>query len=103
VLLAVMVLLLFRSTARRHPDAPRRASSFTTVSVGAAAVVAALVAAPVIPVSATLAGTGIGVTVDASLRLGDDLRQPNPIEVLTLATSGKSAPYLRLTTLSDFN
>lgn len=103
VLLAVMVLLLFRSTARRHPDAPRRASSFTAIGAGAAAIVAALVVAPVVPVSATLGGSGIGVTVDASLRLGDDLRQPNPVEVLTLATSGKTAPYLRLTTLSDFN
>jgi transglutaminase-like putative cysteine protease len=103
VLLAVMVLLLFRSTARRHPDAPRRDSSFTAIAAGAAAVVSALVVAPIVPVSASLAGTGVGVTVDASLRLGEDLRQPNPVEVLTLATSGKSAPYLRLTTLSDFN
>lgn len=103
VMLAVMALLLFRSTARRHPDAPRRASWFTAVGAGAAAIVAALVVAPVVPVSATLGGSGIGVTVDASLRLGDDLRQPNPVEVLTLATSGSAAPYLRLTTLSDFN
>lgn len=103
VMLAVMVLLLFRNTARRHPDSPRRASPFTTIGAGAAAIVAALVVAPVVPVSATLAGSGIGVTVDASLRLGDDLRQPNPVEVLTLATSGRTAPYLRLTTLSDFN
>jgi len=103
VLLAIMVLLLFRSTARRHPDAPRRDSAFTAIVAGAAAVVAALVVAPIVPVSATLAGSGIGVTVDASLRLGEDLRQPNPVEVLTLATSGKTAPYLRLTTLSDFN
>ncbi|MFK4851390.1 transglutaminaseTgpA domain-containing protein [Microbacterium sp. ZW T6_19] len=103
VLLAIVVLLLFRSTARRHPDAPRRDSSFTAIAAGAAAVVAALVVAPAVPVSATLAGSGIGVTVDASLRLGEDLRQPNPVEVLTLATSGKTAPYLRLTTLSDFN
>lgn len=103
VMLAIMVLLLFRSTARRNPESPRRASSFTVAAAGAAAVVATLVVAPVVPVSATLAGSGIGVTVDASLRLGDDLRQPNPVEVLTLATSAKNPPYLRLTTLSEFD
>jgi transglutaminase-like putative cysteine protease len=103
VLLAAMVLLLFRSTARRHPESPGRTSGLTAAAVGAGAVVAALVVAPVVPVSATLAGTGIGVTVDASLRLGDDLRQPNPVEVLTLVTSAKTPPYLRLTTLSEFD
>src|SRR6218665_3231844 len=49
VMLAVMVLLLFRTTAGRNPDAPRRASALTTISAGAAAVVAALVVAPVVP------------------------------------------------------
>lgn len=103
VMLAIMVLVLFRSTAARHPSAPRRASVVTVLGAGAAAVVATLVISPVVPVSTALAGTGVGVTVDASLRLGDDLRQPNPIDVLTLATTRGTAPYLRLTTLSDFD
>ena len=68
-----------------------------------AALAATVIVAPVLPVSASLAGTGVGVTVDASLRLGDDLRQPNPVEVLTLATTAEAAPYLRLTTLSEFD
>lgn len=101
--LGVTVLVLFRATARRHPEAPRRSSTTVALTVGAAAVAAAIVVAPMVPVSATLAGTGVGVTVDASLRLGDDLRQPHPVEVLTLATAGDAAPYLRLTTLSHFN
>ncbi|WP_435746676.1 transglutaminase TgpA family protein [Microbacterium sp. PMB16] len=103
VLLGALTLILFRFTARRHPLSPRRSSTSLAVTVGAAAVVGAIAIAPVLPVAANLAGTGIGVTVDASLRLGDDLRQPNPVEVLTVATKGEIAPYLRLTTLSRFD
>ncbi|MFT4157201.1 MAG: DUF3488 domain-containing protein [Microbacterium sp.] len=103
VALAVLVLVLFRSTARRHPHSPGRSSAFTAVAVGAGAVVVTLAIAPVIPVSASLAGGGVGVTVDASLRLGDDLREKNPVEVLTIATRAPAAPYLRLTTLSRFD
>jgi hypothetical protein len=43
------------------------------------------------------------VTIDASLRLGDDLRRPNPTQVMSLATSAETAPYLRIATLSRFN
>ncbi|ALX65545.1 DUF3488 and transglutaminase-like domain-containing protein [Microbacterium sp. XT11] len=103
VILGVVVLLLFRFTAQRDPHSPRRTSSAVAVGAGAAALVAAVAIAPIVPVSASLAGTGAGVTVDASLRLGDDLRQPNPVEVLTLATDADTAPYLRLTTLSRFD
>ncbi|MDQ0728588.1 DUF3488 and transglutaminase-like domain-containing protein [Microbacterium sp. W4I20] len=103
VMLGVIALLVFRFTARRHPLSPRRSSTSLAVAVGAAALAAAVAIAPALPVTASLAGTGVGVTVDASLRLGDDLRQPNPVEVLTVATKGEIAPYLRLTTLSRFD
>lgn len=103
VLLAVFALILFRYTARRHPLAPRRSSLSVAAGVGIAALAVTVVVAPALPVSAGLTGTGVGTTVDASLRLGDDLRQPNPVEVLTVATEGDVAPYLRLTTLSQFN
>lgn len=103
VALALTALLLFRVTAQRDGSSPRRSSLSVAVGVGAAAVVSALVVTPALPVAPTMAGTGVGVTVDASLRLGDDLRQPNPVEVLTLATDAASAPYLRLTTLSRFD
>ncbi|GAA1139596.1 DUF3488 and transglutaminase-like domain-containing protein [Microbacterium natoriense] len=103
VMLGVMILLLFRQSAKRNPESPRRVSTGIAVGAGAAAVAAALVIAPIVPVSASLAGTGVGVSVDASLRLGNDLRQPDPVEVLTLATAEKTAPYLRLTTLSRFD
>ena len=103
VMFGVVALLLFRYTARQHPESPRRSSTSVAVGVGAAALATTLVIAPVLPVATSMAGNGVGVTVDASLRLGDDLRQPNPVEVLTVAAKGDSAPYLRLTTLSRFD
>ena len=103
VLFGVFALILFHYTARRHPESPRRSSTSLAVAVGAAALVTTVAIAPALPVAANLAGTGVGVTVDASLRLGDDLRQPNPVEVLTVAAEGETAPYLRLTTLSRFD
>lgn len=103
VMLGLLLLLLLRYTAAQHPESPRRTSSAVAAGVGVAALAATVVVAPVLPVSTALAGTGTGVSVDASLRLGDDLRQPNPVEVLTLATTADTAPYLRLTTLSHFD
>ncbi|MFJ6532305.1 DUF3488 and transglutaminase-like domain-containing protein [Microbacterium sp. NPDC091662] len=103
VLFGVVALLLLRYTARRHPESPRRSSTSLAVAVGAAALATTVAITPMLPVTASLAGNGVGVTVDASLRLGDDLRQPNPVEVLTVAAKGETAPYLRLTTLSRFD
>ncbi len=103
VMIGILALVLLRFTAAQDAQSPRRTSGAVTAGVGAAALVASIIVAPALPVSATLAGTGAGVTVDASLRLGDDLRQPNPVEVLTLATTAETAPYLRLTTLSEFD
>jgi transglutaminase-like putative cysteine protease len=103
VLFGLLALLIFRYTARRHPESPRRSSTSLAVTVGAAALAATVIVTPLLPVTASLNGNGVGVTVDASLRLGDDLRQPNPVEVLTVAAKGETAPYLRLTTLSRFD
>lgn len=103
LLFGVLALVVLRFTARRHPSSPQRSSPSLAAGLGVAALAATVVIAPALPVSTSLAGTGVGVTVDASLRLGDDLRQPNPVEVLTVATEGDVAPYLRLTTLSRFD
>ncbi|WP_144874127.1 DUF3488 and transglutaminase-like domain-containing protein [Microbacterium sp. 1.5R] len=103
VMLGILLLVLLRYTAAQHPESPRRTSTAVAAGVGAVALATTVVVAPVLPVSTALAGTGTGVSVDASLRLGDDLRQPNPVEVLTLATTADTAPYLRLTTLSHFD
>lgn len=103
VLFALFVLAQLRHATRADPRTPRRTSASVAVGIGAAAVAVTLAIVPGLPLAAGLTGTGTGITVDASLRLGDDLRQPNPVEVLTVATAGGSAPYLRLTTLSDFD
>ena len=103
VLLGILMLVLLHHTAAQNSDSPRRPSLALASGVGVAALAATVLVAPGLPVAASLAGTGVGVTVDASLRLGDDLRQPNPVEVLTVATTADTAPYLRLTTLSQFN
>lgn len=103
VMLGILLILLLRQTAAQHPEAPRRTSTAVAAGIGVVALVTTVIVAPVLPVSAALTGTGVGVSVDASLRLGDDLRQPNPVEVLTLATTADAAPYLRLTTLSEFD
>lgn len=103
VLFALFVLAQLRYATRADPQTPRRTSASVAVGIGAAAIAVTLAIAPGLPLAAGLTGTGTGITVDASLRLGDDLRQPNPVEVLTVATAGGAAPYLRLTTLSDFD
>ncbi len=103
VLFAVLAIVLLLWSGRRHPLSPRRSSAAVATGLGAAAVALALVITPALPLGAGLTGNGPGITVDASLRLGDDLRQPNPVEVLTVAATGDTAPYLRLTTLSRFD
>ncbi|BDZ37428.1 hypothetical protein GCM10025863_33060 [Microbacterium suwonense] len=100
---AVTILLLLRFGARHDPRAARSASSTVATTVGAVAIVAALVLAPVLPVASALPGTGPMLTVSANLRLGDDLRRPEGVEALTLVTSAASAPYLRMATLSRFD
>ncbi len=103
VLLGVLTLMLFQYTARQHPQAPTRTSPSIAAGIGVVALAATVILAPGVPISASWAGAGAGVTVNASLRLGDDLRRPAPVEVLTVAAEGEVAPYLRLATLSRFD
>ncbi|MGM7699754.1 transglutaminaseTgpA domain-containing protein [Microbacterium sp. A84] len=103
VMLALLTLFLLRHSIRHDRTSPRRASLGVTVSLGAAAIVAALVITPALPVSATWIGVGTSVQLNPSLRLGDDLRRPNPFTVMTLATSTATAPYLRIASLSQFD
>ena len=103
VVLAVLSLFLLRHRIRHDRSAPRRTSVGVVIGVGAAAVVAALVITPILPVSANWVGAGTSLTLNPSLRLGDDLRRPAPTDVITLATDESSAPYLRIATLSRFD
>ncbi|MDT0158444.1 DUF3488 and transglutaminase-like domain-containing protein [Microbacterium sp. ARD32] len=100
---AIVILLLLRYGARHARHAPLRASTTVAMSSGVLAIVAALVLAPVLPVASALPGTGPMLTVDATLRLGDDLRRPEGVEALTLVTSAAKPPYLRMATLSRFD
>ncbi|MGV2985585.1 transglutaminaseTgpA domain-containing protein [Microbacterium sp. AGC85] len=103
VVLAVLTLFLLRHSTRHDARRARRASVGVALGVGVAAIVAALVITPVLPVSASWVGAGTAVTLNPSLRLGDDLRRPAPTDVLTVATSAATAPYLRIATLSGFD
>lgn len=103
VMLALLTLFLLRHSTRHDRTAPRHASTTVTIGVGAAAIVAALVITPVLPVSATWMGAGTSVQLNPSLRLGEDLRRPTPFTVITLATKDETAPYLRIASLSEFD
>ncbi|WP_300267246.1 DUF3488 and transglutaminase-like domain-containing protein [Microbacterium sp.] len=103
VMLAMVSLFLLRHGIRHDHRNPRRASAGVAVGVGATATIVALVLTPILPVSATWMGAGTSLTLNPSLRLGDDLRRPAPTDVITIATSDTPAPYLRIATLSRFD
>ncbi len=103
LLQAVVILVLFRYAARADVRSAREASPLVAAGVGVVAIALSLIVAPGLPVSATIAGSGPQLTVSADLRLGDDLRRPEGVEVMTLVTSAAAAPYLRLATLSRFD
>ncbi|WP_159499157.1 DUF3488 and transglutaminase-like domain-containing protein [Microbacterium sp. 18062] len=108
VLLGVSILFLLRTDTRTRQGAAARrpsAASATALAIGAVSVVVAVVLTPLLPAPDNRAGP-IGEAgssgINPTLRLGDDLRRPNPVEVLRLHTSGSRAPYLRAVTLSTF-
>lgn len=126
VLLAVAILFMLRSETRSRenargrtrgreteqewmPETARTANSggtsATAIGIGAIAVVVAIVATPLLPAptAATLAGSGVGASIDPSLQLGDDLRRPREVEVLTVRSTAPTTPYLRAATLSQFD
>jgi len=111
VLLAVAILALLRAETRSREkplerDAERTAGvPATAIGIGAVAIVVAIVATPLLPPPAVQAGTGLGPGggIDATLRLGDDLRRPQEIEVIRVRTNAASPPYLRATTASRFD
>ena len=100
---AVTMLLLLRHDVRREAQAPRPSPRFLAALVGAGAIAGTAFLGPSMPLTATGTGQGARVTLNATLDLGADLRKPERIDVITLATSAHRAPYLRLTTLSEFD
>jgi transglutaminase-like putative cysteine protease len=125
LILSISILFLLRVDTRarqRQPDGPRRerarfegwdgmprrasGATATASAIGAVAVVVALVASPLLPSPVARAGSGgigAGPTIDPTLELGDDLRQPRETEVLSVRSTAPSPPYLRAVTLSEFN
>lgn len=108
VFLAVTILFLLRSETRsREKPVEREAERTagvpaTALGIGAIAIVVAVVATPVLPQPGVRAGAGLGPGpgIDATLRLGEDLRRPQETEVLRLRTNAPSVPYLRVTTVT---
>lgn len=120
VLLAGAVLFLMRVETRSRgggggepsPAAPRARPRFagasaTALGIAAVAVVVAIVATPLLPQPAlrfASGGTGgFGTTINPNLELGNDLRQPRDVDVLSVRTTAPTAPYLRAVTLSSFD
>ncbi|MFT4306957.1 MAG: DUF3488 and transglutaminase-like domain-containing protein, partial [Microbacterium sp.] len=108
VLLGGSILFLIWNEARTRPGADRRlwsTSSLRAVTIAAIAVVATVVAMPFLPSPSGQVSVSVGgsASIDASLSLGSDLRESDPVEVLRVRTSLGSAPYLRAATLSTFD
>ncbi|RKE63752.1 DUF3488 and transglutaminase-like domain-containing protein [Microbacterium sp. AG238] len=96
--------------ARRGGDAeprvrPGRAGAVLAAGLAVTAIVATVIVVPELPRPAPRVGIGTGpaTTINASLELGDDLRRPTDVEVLTTRTNAPSMPYLRAATLSSFD
>ncbi len=125
VVLAAALLLLIRTETRsreralqrgaaaaRPPSArvdaaPGRSGTGAVVAAGIAvvAIVATVVITPELPRPTARIGVGTGpaTTINANLELGDDLRRPSEVEVLTVRTNATTTPYLRAATLSQFD
>lgn len=117
VVLAAALLFLLRIDTRarvqadpvaRRPRTQRRVgASATALGVAAVAVIVAVVATPLLPqpgLRFASGGTGgVGTTINPNLELGNDLRQPRDVDVLSVRTTAPSAPYLRAVTLSSFD
>ncbi|HEX5857243.1 MAG TPA: DUF3488 and transglutaminase-like domain-containing protein [Microbacterium sp.] len=111
VLLAAGILFLLRAETRtretrrvQSSGAPTGVSAVAS-GIGAIAVVVAISATPLLPVAEAQPGAGFaprGNSIDPSLELGSDLRQPRESEVLRVHTDAFSTPYLRAATLSEF-
>lgn len=106
VFLAAAVLFTIRADTRAREAPGRSGGGVAVVAAGiaTAAIMGAVIAAPVLPEPAPAAGGAAAVTtIDPTLELGDDLRRPEESVVLRYRTDATSLPYLRIATLSLFD
>ena len=104
---AAAFLWLLRSDVRtQRPGTARPAAA---LSVGAAAIVVAVLLAGTAPgfdrggaTSFTAGGISIGGTVTPLIDLGKDLRRPAAVRALTYRTTANSGQYLKLASLDQF-
>jgi len=100
---------LASTTASARTTAPpaMAAVSATAVGIAAVAVIVALVATPLLPAPLIRVGggglPGSGAFIDPTLELGDDLRQPRELDVLSVRSTASNPPYLRAVTLTRFD
>jgi transglutaminase-like putative cysteine protease len=112
VLLAVAILFLMRSDTSSREEPHGRRSTATAgvpasaIAIAAVAMVVTLVGVPMLTPPVARVGSvanGGGPGMDATLRLGADLRRPREYEVMRVRTSAPTVPYLRDSTVSQFD
>ena len=106
VVLAAAILYLIRAETRTRETTAARAGGVTAVAVtiGVVAIVGAVIGGPALPPpTASAGGSGVAASIDPSLDLGDDLRQPSDVAVLTFRSDAPQLPNLRVATLSLFD
>ncbi len=96
----VLVLLLLRHSLARDARAPRRSPLWLTALVGTTAIAVTVFISPSFPLPGLVFGANQQVTLNPTLNLGEDLRRPDSVDVISLATTA-SAPYLRIATLTE--
>ena len=101
LLFGILTLILLRHSVRREERAPRPSPLSLAALVGALALAAGAAVGPGLPVTIQLFSVNQTISLNTSLNLGNDLRRTQSIDVISLATSAGSAPYLRLATLTQ--
>jgi hypothetical protein len=89
----VLALIRAENRTREAPIMATRARGVAAVavSIGAVAIVGALVIGPALPPPAIgTAGSGAAARIDPSLDLGSDLRRPGDTPVLTLRSDARN-------------
>lgn len=113
---SALALLAVETATRERSRVPGRAvsgaserprgSAAAPSAIATVAILAALVVTPALPAPTGAGSTVVAVrgnSIDPSLELGQDLRRPQEVDVLTLRSDAPAPPYLRAVTLSTFD